>query len=340
MAARGGLNKGRGLGALIPNKLQEAEIEAPDRIPKDTSGNIEETPNSGISHLNPVESMENGESRKTAEGSEKKADVLAGSKIVRITEVVPNQSQPRKVFEEESIHDLAASIQKYGILQPLLVQKKGKYYEIIAGERRWRAAKEAGIKEVPVIVRDFKEQDAVAISLIENIQRENLNPIEEAKAYERLINEFGLTQNEVANRVSKSRTAVTNVMRLLKLTEEVRNYVIDGALSMGHARALLALEDPEMQKAAADQIIQRGFSVRETEALVKRLMSPAQREKKAQKDPQREIVFRHLEEQMKKKTGTKVSIHQKNGQKGRIEIEYYSDEDLDRIAALIGGGSL
>ena len=340
MAARGGLNKGRGLGALIPNKLQEAEIEAPDRIPKDTSGNIEETLNSGISHLNPVGSMENGEGRKAAEGSEKKADVLAGSKIVRITEVVPNQSQPRKVFEEESIHDLAASIQKYGILQPLLVQKKGKYYEIIAGERRWRAAKEAGIKEVPVIVRDFKEQDAVAISLIENIQRENLNPIEEARAYERLINEFGLTQNEVANRVSKSRTAVTNVMRLLKLTEEVRNYVIDGALSMGHARALLALEDPEMQKAAADQIIQRGFSVRETEALVKRLMSPAQREKKAQKDPQREIVFRHLEEQMKKKTGTKVSIHQKNGQKGRIEIEYYSDEDLDRIADLIGGGSL
>ena len=340
MAARGGLNKGRGLGALIPNKLQEAEIEAPDRSSKRTSGNLAGTVNSGSSQLNSAGTSETGENKKTAAGAEKKTDALAGSKMIRITEVVPNQSQPRKVFEEESIHDLAASIQKYGILQPLLVQKKGKYYEIIAGERRWRAAKEAGIKEVPVIIREFKEQDAVAISLIENIQRENLNPIEEARAYERLINEFGLTQNEVANRVSKSRTAVTNIMRLLKLTEEVRKYVTDGALSMGHARALLALEDPEMQKAAADQIIQRGFSVRETEALVKRLMSPAQREKKAQKDPQREIVFRHLEEQMKKKTGTKVSIHQKNGQKGRIEIEYYSDEDLDRIAALIGGGSL
>ena len=337
MAARGGLNKGRGLGALIPNKLQETEIKAP--------GSSKSEKDSSVSKVEKKQVTEEKSQLSDTLQSQKEEQKLSaveeteGVLTVRLAQVVPNQMQPRKKFEDDSIRELADSIQKFGVLQPLLVQKKGKYFEIIAGERRWRAAKEAGLKEIPVIVRDFKEPDAVAISLIENIQREDLNPLEEAKAYERLIHEFGLTQSEVASRVAKSRTAVTNTMRLLKLTPEVQNYLIDGKLTMGHARALLSLEEAEIQRTAADQIVEKELSVRETEKLVKELLNPKQKPEK-KTDPQKEAVYRKLEEQLRRKTGTRVSIRQKGRQKGKIEIEYYSDEDLDRIVTLIGGGSL
>ena len=195
----------------------------------------------------------------------------SGEQMLKITMVEPNREQPRKHFEEDGLLELADSIKQYGILQPLLVRKKKDYYEIIAGERRWRAAKLAGIKEVPVIIKEYTEQEIVEIALIENIQRENLNPIEEAMAYKKLLTEFNLKQDEVAERVSKSRTAVTNSMRLLKLGEKVQQMIVDDMISTGHARALLAIEDQEQQYALAIKIFDEKLSVRETEKLIKNL---------------------------------------------------------------------
>lgn len=256
--------------------------------------------------------------------------------MVEIHRIEPNREQPRKNFDEDALLELADSIKQFGILQPLIVQNRNDYYEIIAGERRWRAAKLAKLKEVPVIIKHFTDQEIVEISLIENIQREDLNPIEEAIAFKRLMNEFHLKQDEIAERVSKSRTAVTNSMRLLKLTDNVQQMVIDDMLSTGHARALLAIGEPDKQYAAAQKIFDEKLSVRETEKLVRKLQkeedSPA--EKDMPVDSRMDIIYHDLEESMKRILGTKVSIHKKDAKKGKIEIEYYSPEELDRIIEL------
>lgn len=256
---------------------------------------------------------------------------------VKISKVGPNKEQPRKQFDEDALMELADSIKQFGVLQPLLVQEKNGFYEIIAGERRWRAAKMAGLKEVPVIVRKYTDLEVVEIALIENIQRENLNPIEEALAYKRLIHEFNLKQDEVAERVSKSRTAVTNSMRLLKLDERVQQMVIDDMLSTGHARALLSIEDLELQAATAVKVFDEKLSVREVEKLVKSMQKEKQERKKT--EIEHKFVYTDLEEKMKAAIGTKVSIHHKANNKGKIEIEYYSREDLERIIDLISQAS-
>lgn len=263
----------------------------------------------------------------------KKEAVNAGPIMMKINDVEPNRDQPRKHFEEDALLELADSIKQFGILQPLIVQKRNDYYEIIAGERRWRAAKQAGIKEVPVIIKEYTDQEIVEISLIENIQRENLNPIEEAQAYKRLLNEFRLKQDEVAERVSKSRTAVTNSMRLLKLDERVQQMIIDDMISTGHARALLAIEDKEQQYILANKVFDEKLSVRDTEKLVKELKKP----KKEKEKPviQNAFVYEDLEERIKSIIGSKVHVNHKANGKGKIEIEYYSDNDLERIFELL-----
>lgn len=284
---------GKGLDALIPSGL---EVESK---PKKAAGNKEED-NSG-----------------------------AQETLVKITKVEPNREQPRKNFDEDALLELSESIKQFGLLQPILVQQRKDYYEIIAGERRWRAAKLAGLKEVPVIIKNLTEQEIVEISLIENIQRENLNPIEEAQAYKKLLTEFNLKQDEVAERVSKSRTAVTNSMRLLKLSDEVQQMVINDMISTGHARALLAVEDPEQQYLLAQRIFDEKLSVRDVEKIVKSFGKPAKQKK--EKNVSLDIVYQDLEEKMKQKLNTKVAISGKGDGSGKIEIEFYSHDDLDRI---------
>ena len=263
--------------------------------------------------------------------------------MLSISSVEPNRDQPRKNFDEDSLQELSESIKQFGILQPLLVQKKDEYYEIIAGERRWRAAKIAGLKEVPVIIKELTNQEIVEISLIENIQREDLNPIEEAMAYKRLLEEFGLKQDEVAERVSKSRTAVTNSIRLLKLDSKVQQMVIDEMITTGHARALLSLQ-PEKQYSMAQKIFDEKLSVRDTEKLVKKAQENNSNENenqnqnlenaKEKKQKQLDLLFKDIEERMKTALGTKVSIIPHDNKTGKIEIEYYSNEELDRLLEL------
>ena len=250
---------------------------------------------------------------------------------VKLSKIEPNKEQPRKNFDEDALIELSESIKQHGVLQPILVQERKGYYEIIAGERRWRAAKLAGLKEVPVIIKKFTEQQIVEISLIENIQRENLNPIEEAIAYKRLLTEFNLKQDEVAERVSKSRTAVTNSMRLLKLEERVQQMVIEGKISTGHARALLGIEDAEIQYQAACKVFDEKLSVREVEKLVKSMNTPKREVKKPEIN---QVIYDDMSEKLKQIMGTKVSILPKNNEKGKIEIEYYSSEELERIIDL------
>lgn len=296
-AKRNGL--GKGLDSLIPNKYGEKAEKASEK--------------------------------KSAESPEN--ENKTGEIMVKINSVEPNREQPRKDFDEDSLVELADSIKQFGILQPLIVQQKKDYYEIIAGERRWRAAKIAGVKEVPVIIKNYTDQEVVEISLIENIQRENLNPIEEAMAYKRLLEEFDLKQDEVAERVSKSRTAVTNSMRLLKLSARVQQMIVDDMISTGHARALLALDDEEQQYQIANRIFDEKLSVRETEKLVKSLKTPKKEVKKGKNEHM--FVYENLEERMKDIIGTKVRVNAKANGKGKIEIEYYSEDELERIYDLI-----
>ena len=249
--------------------------------------------------------------------------------LVKITKVEPNREQPRKNFDEDALQELADSIKQFGLLQPILVQDRKDYYEIIAGERRWRAAKLAGLKEVPVIIRNYTEQEIVEISLIENIQREDLNPIEEAQAYKRLLTEFHLKQDEVAERVSKSRAAVTNSIRLLKLNEDVQRMVVDEMISTGHARALLAVENPEEQYNLAQRIFDEKLSVRDVEKLVKNLHKPAKPKKTDDKTMQ--VIYQDIEEKLKQKLGRKVTVTSRGEGSGKIEIEFYNHEDLDRL---------
>ena len=266
-----------------------------------------------------------------------KSEHAADAVMIDIKKVEPNREQPRKKFDEDALIELSESIKQFGVLQPLLCQERDDYYEIIAGERRWRAAKIAGIKEVPVTIKKLSEQEIMEISLIENLQREDLNPIEEALAYKRLIDEFKLKQDEVAERVSKSRTAVTNAMRLLKLNEKVQQMVIDEMLTTGHARALLGIEDQDIQYVLAQQIFDQKLSVRDTEKLVKSMQNEKKGKKKEPEklDSKLPAIYSDLEEQMKKIMGTKVLINSKNSNSGKIEIEYYSQDELDRIIDLI-----
>ena len=284
----------------------------------------------GLDAMIPI--PDSGASEQTAsnEGDDNSAET-----IVRITQIEPNREQPRKNFDEDALQELADSIKQFGLLQPILVQDRKTYYEIIAGERRWRAAKLAGLKEVPVIIRDYSEQEIVEISLIENIQREDLNPIEEAQAYKRLLTEFNLKQDEVAERVSKSRTAVTNSMRLLKLCDEVQQMIIDDMLSTGHARALISIEDPEQQYTIAQKVFDEKLSVRDVEKLVKDLNKPEKPKKTADSDNSLDVVYQDVAEKLKQSLGTKVAISSKGNGTGKIEIEFYNHDDLDRIIDLL-----
>ena len=290
----------------------------------------------GIDSLipNKVNANKETETVKVNAGSEKnETDGI----FVNINKVEPNREQPRKNFDEDSLVDLSESIKQVGVLQPLLVLDKKDYYEIIAGERRWRAAKLAGLKEVPVRIMNLTDQEVVEISLVENIQRENLNPIEEAFAYKRLLTEFHLKQDEVAERVSKSRTAVTNSMRLLKLDERVQQMVIDDMITTGHARALLGIEDVEKQFATAQKIFDENLSVRETEKLVKDLLKPKKSGKEQNvPDEATALIYKNLEEKIRGILGTKVSINRKDENRGKIEIEYYSMDELERLMDLFG----
>lgn len=251
---------------------------------------------------------------------------------INVNEIEPNAKQPRKSFDEDKLMELTDSIRQYGVIQPLIVSKKGDYYNIIAGERRWRAAKRAGIKDIPVLIKDYSSQEILEISLIENIQREDLNSIEEAKAYERLIKEFKLKQEQIAVRVSKSRSAIANSLRLLNLNEKVQQMVVEGLITSGHARALLGIEDKQHQYNIALKIIDEELSVRETEKLIKNLKEN-KTDKNVKKDDPLDPIFRDIEDRMKEIMGTKVQII-KGKKKSKIEIEYYSDEDLERIMNL------
>lgn len=284
----------------------------------------------GLDALIPKGIEENTKPKKSGQKEENSGNAET---LVKITKVEPNRDQPRKNFDEDALLELAESIKQFGLLQPILVQERDDYYEIIAGERRWRAAKLAGLKEVPVIIKHLTEQEIVEISLIENIQRENLNPIEEAQAYKRLLTEFNLKQDEVAERVSKSRTAVTNSMRLLKLCDDVQQMVIDEMLSTGHARALLSIEDPKQQYTIAQKIFDEKLSVRDVEKLVKNMNKPAKPKKITEKNL--EVFYQDIEEKLKQVLGTKVSVVSKDNGAGKIEIEFYNNEDLDRFTELL-----
>ncbi len=278
------------------------------------------------------------EAQKT-EGTEEKTvvkEIIKESDKIDINKIEPNANQPRKFFNEDALQELADSIKQHGLIEPLIVQEGSKgFYQIIAGERRWRAAKIAGLKEIPVIIKEYTDQQVMEIALIENIQREDLNPIEEAEAYQRLISEYHLKQDEVAERVSKSRVAVTNTLRLLKLDERVRTMLIEDKIKSGHARALLAIEDGDMQYETAVQIFDQKLSVRETEKLIKKLANPEKKKEEKQDDAQMNLLYQDLEEKLKTRMGTKVNINRKAEGKGKIEIEYYSSDELDRIIGLL-----
>jgi len=258
----------------------------------------------------------------------------SGIQEVDINKVEPDKNQPRKTFDEDDLESLADSIKQYGVIDPLLVQDKGDYYEIVGGERRWRASKKAGLKKVPVIVREFTDEEKVLIALIENTQRTDLNPIEEATTYKRLMEEFNLTQDEVADRVSKSRPAVSNALRLLNLSDEVQQLLAERTISSGHARALLGIKDKEKQSEFANIIIDNRLSVREVEREIKKMQddkSTPSAPKKKEIDPQLLAVYSEIEEKLKESTGTKVSIIPKDEKKGKIEIEYYDADELERL---------
>lgn len=312
---------GRGLDAFFPDRTSAVK----ESTRKTTTKTVKAEKKTGETEK---------EAGNTVAAKRKTAGSKSGAMFVKISSVEPNINQPRKQFDEDALLELSESIKQYGILQPLLVSDKKDYYEIIAGERRWRAAKLAGLKEVPVIVKEFTDQELVEISLIENIQREDLNPVEEAMAYKRLIDEFHLKQDEVAERVGKSRTAVTNSMRLLKLSEKVQQMLINEMITAGHARAILAISDKEKQETVAMKVFDEKLSVRETEALVKRMLEPPKTEKKSKFTTAEDAIYESLEEKMKSIMGTRVQIHRKKNDKGKIEIEYYSKDELERIIDL------
>ena len=284
----------------------------------------------GLDNLIPARGLE-----ETKENVSEKESVSRET-LIPLIEVEPNRAQPRKNFDEDALQELADSIKQYGIIEPIVVQKKENHYEIIAGERRWRAARIAGLKEVPVVIKEYSENEVFTIALIENIQRQDLNPIEEAVAYQKLIQELNLKQDEVAERVSKSRTAITNSMRLLKLDQRVQQMLIDEMITEGHGRALIPVTDSDEQFNLAMKVFDEKLSVRETEKLIKKL----QEEKNAPEKKQEEVkdvsfIYKGLEEKLKKTLGTKVEIKNKANNTGKIEIEYYSMDELERIVELM-----
>ena len=295
----------------------------------------------GLSNLIPTddttEDVTTKTSKQTKTGTVTKTEIVKKvEQTLNINRIEPNKNQPRKEFNEDALQELADSIKQFGVIEPLVVVKRKGYYELIAGERRWRAARLAGLKEVPVVIKDYDDQQIVEIALIENIQREDLNPIEEAHAYERLIQEFNLTQDEVAERVSKSRTTVTNALRLLKLTEKVQQMLIDDMLSTGHVRALITIADPQLQYETAMYIFDKKLSVSETESYVKKLLNKKPKEKTSEKeDPELSFLYKAIENRLKESLGTKTTIKAKTKDSGKIEIEYYSQEDLERITQLL-----
>lgn len=311
MAKRTGL--GKGLGAIFGEDIVE------NRIPDQEE---------------PDKRKETAVKKSGAKKEEEVKEVIGKEITLKLSQIEPNHEQPRKDFNPELIQELADSMKQYGVLQPLLVQKKGDHYEIIAGERRWRAAKEAGLKEVPVVIREYTKQQTMEIALIENVQREDLNPIEEALAYQQLMQEFDLTQEEIAARVAKNRATITNSMRLLKLDRRVQEMLVQGQISSGHARTLLGLEDGEQQYQVSLKVIKDRLSVREVEKLVK-LMNKPKKEEKKEEERDLSFIFKDLEERMKQVMGTKVNINKKDKNKGRIEIEYYSEAELERLVELI-----
>lgn len=332
MAKRSAL--GKGLGAFFGDDVVRSvsgttaeNLKGAEENKNDSLNGSQEIGNNKSSSGDTAESIGSNQENKGQEN-------VSRETFVKLTSIEPNGEQPRKKFDEESLQELADSIKEYGVLQPLLVKKAGDTYQIIAGERRWRAAKLAGLKEVPVIVREYDRQQSVEIALIENVQRADLNPIEEAVAYQLLMQEFGLKQEEIASRVSKNRATITNSIRLLKLSEPVQKFLIDGKISSGHARALLGIEDMDQQCTIAQEIVDKGLSVREVEKMVKLLLKPP-KEKKEEENKDLSFIFQDLEERMKGIMGTKVMIHQKDKNKGRIEIEYYSSSELERIVELI-----
>ena len=277
-----------------------------------------------------------GETTKTITKEVVKEVVKEVEQKVKITQIEPNKSQPRKQFDEDALQELADSIKQYGVLEPLIVTKKGKFYEIIAGERRWRAARLAGVKEVPVVIREYTDREIMEISLIENIQREDLNPIEEALAYESLINEYSLTQEEVAEKVSKNRSTIANSLRLLKLCDEVRQMIIEDKLTIGHARALIPIEDAELQTEAANFIFDNKLSVRDTEIYIKKLLSiPKESKENIVATNNLSIFYNDIESRLKDILGAKIAIKSKNNEKGKIEINYYSQDELERITEML-----
>lgn len=294
-----------------------------------------------VDNVQPEENIKKDVSRETSvkrptRSTVKKEEEPGKEYMMKLSLIDPNSEQPRKDFNQEQIQELADSIKKYGVLQPILVKKSGERYQIIAGERRWRAAKEAGLKEVPVVVREYTKQQSMEIALIENVQRSDLNPIEEAMAYQQLMQDFDLTQEEIAERVSKNRATITNSMRLLKLDKRVQDMLIQGQITSGHARALLALEQGEQQYQVALKIIGEKLSVRDVEKLVKTLNKPKKEAKEDNKE-ERDLsfIFKDLEERMKQVMGTKVVINKRDRNKGKVEIEYYSEAELERIVELI-----
>ena len=321
MAVKKGL--GRGLDVLIPKDNKNNLSGADENKSGKTAGSKKSKANKENIDANQAENIN------AAEDDKKNIITLD------INKIEPNRNQPRKQFDEEAIEELSDSIKKYGLIQPLIVQNKGDYYEIIAGERRWRACKAANLTEVPVIVKDFDESDVLKVSLIENLQRENLNPIEEAQAYQVLKKTYGLKQDEIAASVSKSRVAITNTMRLLKLDERIQNLILENQISSGHGRALLAIEDKEIQYKAALKIRDDNLSVREAERLVKRLLSKLEEDDKDQENKDEENArndeIRVYEEQLKEIIGSKVVIKNNKNNKGKIEIDYYSLEEFERI---------
>ncbi|WP_427340690.1 ParB/RepB/Spo0J family partition protein [Caloranaerobacter sp. DY30410] len=253
---------------------------------------------------------------------------------VDVSLIQPSKEQPRREFTLDSLKELAESIKVHGLIQPIIVRKIDDRYELVAGERRWRAAKIAGLKQIPCIIRDFEDKKCAEIALVENIQREDLNPIEEAIAYKKLMENYNLTQDEISTVVGKSRPYVTNTLRLLNLNQEVISFILKGKLTSGHGRALLQIDDSNMQIKFAKEIIEKRLSVRETEKLVKEFKNKVKRKKNNKKESERDLFILEIEEQLRKILGTKVQIS-KGKKKGKIEIEYYSQDDLDRILDII-----
>ena len=311
----GGL--GRGLDALIPQSAPKAEEvqkkeDAAEQIPADES-------EENVSRETLEEEKENIQRDRT--------ERRRRETTLRVSQIEPNRSQPRKTFDEDALEELADSIRQYGLIQPIMVQKREGYYEIIAGERRWRACMKAGLKEVPVIIREYDDQKIMELSLIENLQREDLNPMEEARAYKRLMEEFGLTQEEIAGRVSKSRPVIANALRLLKLDERVQAMVEQGEISMGHARALASVLIPEEQYLIALKIMEEHLTVRDTEKIIKNIGKVPKKKEPVQKDESLERIYRELENRLKSSLGTKVAIHTRGTGGG----DFYTAEDLEKI---------